>query len=210
MKKVITLLNESVIIDTIFLYEFLKRLTTPFNRTKAFELGIIDENGTILKKRSTLRTSAEKNAFTMFDLLVRNLKRIIEKFPFGKSKIASYAAALFLIKEHKYLDFYANNQQLLQETFTDFFDSINIDISSKCCIMELMEQPIVNVVGAGHIAGVSPGEQPAVHLKKRRILRRKKRNENTKECPEATPEPESTESCRRKRFSEFAKLDTRN
>ena len=28
-----------------------------------------------------------------------NLKRILEKVPFGKSKIASYAAALFLIRE---------------------------------------------------------------------------------------------------------------
>ena len=36
---------------------------------------------------------------TYIDRLVFNLKRILEKVPFGKSQIASYAAALFLLKE---------------------------------------------------------------------------------------------------------------
>ena len=33
--------------DTIYAFRFLKLLTTPFNKTKAFELGIIDEKGKI-------------------------------------------------------------------------------------------------------------------------------------------------------------------
>ena len=39
-----------------FVYSFIKRLATPFKSTKAFELGIIDENGKVLKKRRQLKT----------------------------------------------------------------------------------------------------------------------------------------------------------
>ena len=42
-----------------FVYSFIKRLATPFKNTKAFELGIIDEKGKVLKKRSTLKTKEE-------------------------------------------------------------------------------------------------------------------------------------------------------
>ena len=36
--------------DTYMIYQVLKRLTTPFEETKAFELGLIDKNGKLLKK----------------------------------------------------------------------------------------------------------------------------------------------------------------
>tara|TARA_B100000287_G_scaffold432774_1_gene492868 strand:+ start:709 stop:1530 length:822 start_codon:yes stop_codon:yes gene_type:complete len=86
------------IADLIFVYNFLKRLVTPFNETKAYQLGIIDERG---KKIRNPQTSAELNAFSTFERLIFNIKKIIERAPGGKSKLASYAAALFLIKEHK-------------------------------------------------------------------------------------------------------------
>ena len=44
--------------DTYMIYQVLKRLTTPFEETKAFELGLIDKNGKLLKKA---KTSEEKN-----------------------------------------------------------------------------------------------------------------------------------------------------
>ena len=86
----------SPIIDIYLVYEFLKRLVTPFNKTKAFSLGLIDADG---KKLRTAVTSQEKEAMGYFDRLVFNLKRILEKVPFGKSQIASYAAALLLLRE---------------------------------------------------------------------------------------------------------------
>ena len=36
-----------------FVYQFIKKLVTPFDKTKAFELGIIDGKGRILKKDRT-------------------------------------------------------------------------------------------------------------------------------------------------------------
>lgn len=99
------------IVDTLIVFRILKLLTTPFKDSKAYELGFIDANGQRIKyKQSETNknqkiennptTSAEKESYTYLHRLVFNLKRIIEKVPFGKSKFASYAAALALIKEH--------------------------------------------------------------------------------------------------------------
>jgi len=95
-------LKEGVVggaMNLYFIYKFLRILTTPFASTDAFKLGIIDEKGKILKKKSKLKTIEEKEAYTMFDRLVWKLKRLMEKIPFGKTRLASYAAALWLIKE---------------------------------------------------------------------------------------------------------------
>jgi len=81
--------------DFGYAIRFLKLLVTPFNKTKAFELGIIDEKGKVLKKGKERKTPQEKAAYTVFHRLVFNLKKLI---PLGK--IGSFAAALFLIREH--------------------------------------------------------------------------------------------------------------
>jgi len=86
--------------DLFYAFRFLKLLVTPFEKTKAFELGIIDKEGKILKKAIDRTTPDEKSAYTVFHRLVFNLKRIMSKAPGGKSVIARYGAALFLIKEH--------------------------------------------------------------------------------------------------------------
>ena len=86
--------------DLFYAFRFLKLLVTPFEKTPAFELGIIDNEGKILKKAIDRTTPDEKSAYTVFHRLVFNLKRIMAKAPGGKSVVARYGAALFLIKEH--------------------------------------------------------------------------------------------------------------
>ena len=88
-------LNEGILsrtADLFYAFKFLKLLTTSWDKTKAFELGLIDNNGKLLKKA---KTSEEKSAYTVFNRLVFNVKRLIPG-----NKIGSYAAALFLIKEY--------------------------------------------------------------------------------------------------------------
>ena len=87
-------------IDAFITFRFLKLLVTPFNKTEAFKFGIIDERGKVLRKYKTLERVAERQAYTILHRLVFNVKKLIEKLPGGKSRLASYAAALFLIKEH--------------------------------------------------------------------------------------------------------------
>jgi len=85
--------------DTFYTYRFIKILTTPWDEMEAYDLGIIDENGEVLKKARQLRTSEEKDAYTLFHRLVFNIKRLLEKLPLGRRRLASYAAALFLLRE---------------------------------------------------------------------------------------------------------------
>jgi hypothetical protein len=93
-------LNEGVVsrtADMFYAFRFLKLLVTPWNKMEAFELELIDDNGKVIKKPAT---NEEKSAYTVFHRLVFNIKRLMSKLPFGKTKLASYATALFLIKEH--------------------------------------------------------------------------------------------------------------
>lgn len=86
--------------DLYYTYRFLRLLVTPWDQTDAFKRGIIDKEGKVLRRASTLSSDEDKSAYTVFHRLVFNIKRLIEKLPFGKRRIASYAAALYLIKEH--------------------------------------------------------------------------------------------------------------
>ena len=52
-----------------------------------------------LKEQNKTISKEEKEAFTLFHRLIFNLKRLIQKLPGGSSKLASYVAGLFLIKE---------------------------------------------------------------------------------------------------------------
>ena len=89
--------------DLAYTFRFLKLLVTPFEKTKAFELGIIDKAGK-RDKSVKLQTIDQKDAYTPFIRLVFNIKRLMGKIPGGQSSIASYAAALFLIKEKYGMD----------------------------------------------------------------------------------------------------------
>lgn len=89
------------VFDAVIAYQFIKMLSQPFEEWDAYELGIIDADGNTLRKRATLKTQKEKNSFTTFHVMVRNLKLIMAKLPGGKSKLMSFAAALYLLKEDR-------------------------------------------------------------------------------------------------------------
>ena len=96
-------------IDLFVTYRFIKLLVTPFEKTEAFKLGIIDKDGNrvlpppINNVRQTrpepLRTSEEKNSYTILHKLVFNIKKIFGKVPGLRTKLGTYAAALFLLKD---------------------------------------------------------------------------------------------------------------
>jgi hypothetical protein len=90
-------LKESAV-DLFITYKFVRLLTTKWEDTDAFDEGVIDSKGKLLVKGKD-QPSAQKKVYTVFHKLVFNIKRILEKVPFGKSRIASYAAALYLLKE---------------------------------------------------------------------------------------------------------------
>ena len=87
------------IIDTLFVFRLLRKLTMKYEKWDAFKSGVIDKNGNILVKKKE-RDKKQKDSFNMLDRLAWNLKRLIGKVPGGKSQVASYVAALALIKEY--------------------------------------------------------------------------------------------------------------
>ena len=88
--------------DLVYTFRFLTLLVTPFDKTKAYEVGIIDKDGKRNRDYSMNTIEARDNYrdyYTPFHRLVFNIKRLMAKVPGGGSTLASYAAALYLIKE---------------------------------------------------------------------------------------------------------------
>ncbi len=84
-------------IDLFVTYRFIKLLVTPFDKTDAFKNGVIDKDGYRLDKE--LNTIDEKNSYTILHKLVFNIKKIFGKVPGLRTKLGTYAAALFLLKD---------------------------------------------------------------------------------------------------------------
>lgn len=92
-------------IDLLITYRVIKLLVTPFENQEAYKYGIIDKDGKVLRKAKDLKTSQEKDSYTLLHRFVFNLKRLVGLIPGGKSKLGSYAAALgLLLKEQKDLN----------------------------------------------------------------------------------------------------------
>ena len=87
-------------IDLFVTYRFLKLLVTPWKKQEAYKQGIIDANGKTLIKSRDFTKDDQKQAFTLLHRLVFNCKRILSKIPLVKTQLGTYAAALFLLKEH--------------------------------------------------------------------------------------------------------------
>lgn len=85
--------------DNFMAMKVLYMLVTPIDKTEAFKLGVIDKDGVVLVKPKD-RSSEQNDSFTYLDKLVLNLKKLIAKVPGGKSQLASFVAAMYLIKEH--------------------------------------------------------------------------------------------------------------
>ena len=95
-------------VDLFVTYRFIKLLTTPFKKTDAYKLGIIDENGHRVMKQVTrskkepavpLNNDETKNAYTILHKLIFNIKKLFARVPGLRTKVGTYAAALFLLKD---------------------------------------------------------------------------------------------------------------
>lgn len=104
-----------MIVDLFLVYQFIRRLATPFNKWDAYKEGIIDDKGKVLIKRKDFTKKSQRKAWGTFDIMIANLKKLLAKVPGGSSRLASYAAALFLIKEYKAF----TDESMLTEDMSD-------------------------------------------------------------------------------------------
>lgn len=165
-----------MIVDLYLVYSFIKRLAMPFKKWDAYKLGIIDDKGNILKKRKEFTTPQERKAFGVFDLMILKLKKLLAKVPGGSTRIASYAAALYLIKEWNHF----SDSSMLNESVSEVDINESLDLFLEryfyyTTLAEVVNQKIkedgegggmaagaapTNSVGAGAIAGF--GKEPPV------------------------------------------------
>lgn len=154
-----------MVVDLFLVYSFIRKLVTPFEKWDAYEEGIIDEKGNILISRKDYSKNAQKKAFGIFDQMVLNVKKLLGKLPGGQTKLASYAAALWLIREEQRI--HATNYlteesvELDLDTALERFMDENSSVIAEAAKIE--EEP-VNNVGGGNIAGVGvgPNGEPGV------------------------------------------------
>ena len=94
------------VIDALIAYRVLKLLVTPFNKTKAYKYGIIDDKGKVLiKSKNFLKTFSSqelpkaREAYTLLIRFVFNLKRLLGKVGIRGPITTSAAAAIAFFKE---------------------------------------------------------------------------------------------------------------
>lgn len=147
------------ITDAFLVYSFIKRLVMPFDKWPAYQHGIIDEHGNVLKKRRSLN-QAQLAVWGRYDIMIANLKKLIAKVPGGSSIIGSAAAAAFLFKECR--DLQAEDDVLLEQKFNAHFNIITEDVA-------------VNNASSGAVAALDNNPPKKTTLPKlRQIIKRKK------------------------------------
>ena len=148
-------------IDLFVTYRFIKLLVTPFEKTDAYKLGIIDKDGNRIMppptkggvrqtKPKSLNTSEEKSAYTILHKLVFNIKKLFGKVPGLRTKLGTYAAALFLLKDtfKESVDdpdvFEKEFMKYLKEEGYEIDDSISEDVVGFGEILPKGEYVLVN------------------------------------------------------------------
>ena len=143
-------------IDLFVTYRFVRLLTTPFEKTDAYKLGIIDGNGNRIRQPNStkpaveLATIEQKNSYTVLHKLVFNIKKIFAKVPGLRTKVGTYAAALFLLKDtfKEHVEdpdmFEKEFMKYLKENDIEFDDSISEEVIGFGEILPKGEYVLVN------------------------------------------------------------------
>jgi len=167
-----------MVVDLFLVFNFIKRLVTPFTKWEAYKEGIIDEKGNILIKRKDFVKNSQKSAFGIFDQMILNLKKLLGKLPGGQTKLASYASALWLIREQQRIEAtnYLTEESVEEdlEVALERFLSENETLIAEAAKREIDEEP-ANAVGGGNIAGLGIGPDGEPGVSKKNQKKHKKR-----------------------------------
>lgn len=114
-------------IDLFVTYRFIKLLTTPFEKTDAYKMGIIDADGNRTDKK--LYKQSEQSAYTILHKLVFNIKKIFAKVPGLRTRLGTYAAALFLLKDT--FKEHVDDVQMFEREFLKYLKENNIEFDNS-------------------------------------------------------------------------------
>jgi hypothetical protein len=149
------------VVDLFLIYQFLKRLVTPFDKWDAFKAGVLDKDGKVIIKKGD-RTPEQDKTWGYYDRLLANLKKLLGKLPGGKTRLASFAAALLLLREQDLR--LITDPAFLSEELRGTMKELNENTQkSYTDLRKLMEDTPANATGAA-VAGT--GDDP-VHWSRR-------------------------------------------
>lgn len=156
----------SRIVDNAIALKIVRMLVTNFSDTQAFKLGIIDAHGNTLKPTNTLKTDAEKNAFSYLNRLVFNMKKIINRLPGGESSLKSLVGALWLVKE--YYESGSRTTSLMEERYREVLRMLdnNVILAEE---QILVSKVLAEEVGTGAVAGAPANNTAGVEVKQPKI-----------------------------------------
>lgn len=152
--------NINQLINSFTLFKFIKDITTPYTKMKLYDMGMIDENGEIIRSDNILP----------YDQLILSIKKLLKQIPNPntKAKLKNLTTAISLFSED--IEKIGGDKDYIFENIMNY---LNEELS----------------VGGGGISGVSPNPEnvndlPDTFLSKkaqsrhvrntmRRIIRRK-------------------------------------
>ena len=164
-------------LDAVVGIRLLKLLSTPIEKSKAFQLGIINKDAKKLREP----TSNERQYYTFLNRFVFKVQYALMKSPnLAGKRLLSFATAMALLREYKEEDDITEVMSLLELYSTD--DSVKRQarllesnvLSFKTYIDEM------NGVGGGAVAaiGIGPQGEPGVDPRMMPLARRKKKKKN--------------------------------
>lgn len=143
-------------VDSAYAYRFVRLMSKSFSEWKAFDLGLIDERGNLIRRP---KTDEEKSSYTPFHAAVRSFKRTLGTVP-GLTGISSAMASWSAISSR--------------------FDLTESDIEYIKKEIPLMEEMVAGDAGGNATniaAGVTSGSVVSAgptSAKKRKIVNLKK------------------------------------
>lgn len=171
-------------VDTVVAYRLLRLLATPIERSDAFRLGIIDQDG---KKIKEPQSQSELNAYSLLQRFVFKVQSALSRSPDRNAKrLLTFAAAMAILKEYTEDD--EDNVDALLEVFMQDEDVIRqaelLENTNLLSFKNFMhEEAPANSVGGGNVAGIGVGAQGEPGRDPRfmpLVRRKKKRGRNTK------------------------------
>ena len=129
---------------------------------------IKDKDGNILIPKNK-RDFKQNQSLKVFDVMILKLKRLLGKVPLGKSKIASYAAALWLIREY---DETKSEEQVLSEdvNYLKYVHELRNERFMK--FRQFIEDAPTNATGAAVVGTGDTGVSWMTKKKQRKLVRR--------------------------------------
>lgn len=166
-------------LDAVVGIRLLKLLSTPIEKSKAFQYGIIDKNGKKLKDPSNTN---ERNAYSLLNRFVFKVQRALTRSSdMNARRLLSFAAAMALLREYDETDDDLDVGVLLELYMQDE------DVIAQAKLLESNVLSFKNFideengVGGGAIAGIGVGPQgePGVDPRLMPMARRKKKKNGT-------------------------------